>query len=146
MTSGLEINLENYLLVGAILFVFGAVGFLARRNLILLVLSAEMMVQGAALSLAAYSRYHGNLRGQAFVLFLVALAACEAAIALALILVLYRARRSLDVNHWQELREADQPPVVDEEPLPSPPPPPSWPRLPPAGLEPSAPQEEQSHV
>src|SRR5712692_9777293 len=111
--------LHNYLVVGAILFVLGMVGFLTRRNLIVLFLSAEMMLQGVAINLVAFARHHGNLQGQAFTLFIVTVAACEAAIALALILMLYRRRHSLDVSLWQDLREAGQPATVDEEPLPS---------------------------
>jgi NADH-quinone oxidoreductase subunit K len=139
-------QLENYLIVGAILFALGAVGFLARRNLIIMFLSAEMMLQGVALNLVAFARYRGNLQGQVFTLFIIAVAACEAAVALALILMLYKARKSLDVSLWQELREPDQEPVVDEEPLPPPPPPERWPTLTPAGPEPSSPHEEGSHV
>jgi NADH-quinone oxidoreductase subunit K len=141
------VSLENYLMVGAVLFALGAIGFLARRNLIIMFLSAEMMLQGVAINLLAFARYHGNLQGQVFTLFIIAVAACEAAVALALILMLYRARKSLDVSLWQDLREADQEPVVDEEPLPPAPPPPHWPTLPPAGPEPAAPHhEESSHV
>ncbi|MGF1580454.1 MAG: NADH-quinone oxidoreductase subunit NuoK [Gemmataceae bacterium] len=134
-------GLENYLIVGAILFVLGLIGFLARRNMILMFLSAEMMLQGVAINLVAFARYRGNLQGQSFVLFILAVAACEAAIALALILMLYRNRHSLDVSVWQDLREPDQEPTLDddqitpqevEEPLP---------RLTPAGLEPSLSKE-----
>ena len=139
------VNLESYLLVGAALFVLGMVGFLTRRNMILLFLSAEMMLQGVALNLVAFARYHGNLQGQAFVLFLITVAACEAAIALALILMLYRNRHSLDVSLWQDLREPGQEPTVDEEPLPPPQPEAPQPKLTPAGLEPER-EKEPSHV
>ncbi len=139
------LNLENYLGVGAVLFVLGAVGFLARRNLIIMFLSAEMMLQGVALNLTAFARYHGHLGGQVFVLFLLAVAACEAALALALILMLYRSRKSLDVSLWQELREADQGPIVDLEPLPPGPREEPLPHLIAAGREPRQP-EETSHV
>ena len=125
--------LENYLVVGAILFALGMVGFLARRNLIVMFLCAEMMLQGVALNLVAFARYRGNLQGQAFVLFILTVAACEAGIALALILMLYRSRHSLDVSPWQDLREPDQEPIVDEEPLPPPPQEPPLPRLTPSG-------------
>jgi NADH-quinone oxidoreductase subunit K len=74
-------------------------------------------------------------------------AACEAAIALALILILYRNRRALDVSLWQDLREADQEPTVDTEPLPAPPPAPPLPQLTPAGPEPKPSHpRETSHV
>ncbi|HEV2948643.1 MAG TPA: NADH-quinone oxidoreductase subunit NuoK [Gemmataceae bacterium] len=137
--------LQNYLVVGAILFGLGMIGFLARRNFIIMFLSAEMMLQGISINLVAFARYRGNLQGQAFVLFILTVAACEAAIALALILMLYRTRRTLDVSVWQELREPGQEPTVDEEPLPPPPAEPPLPHLTPAGVEPHHPQEA-SHV
>ena len=102
----MTVPLSHYLVVGAVLFVLGAIGFLTRRNLIIMFLSAEMMLQGVALNLVAFARYRGNLHGQVFALFILTVAACEAGIALALILMLYRARRSLDVSLWQDLREA----------------------------------------
>ena len=139
------VPIHHYLVVGAILFALGMIGFLARRNLIVMFLCAEMMLQGVAINVVAFARYRGNLQGQAFVLFIVTVAACEAAIALALILVLFRGRRSLDVSLWQDLREPDQEPTVDEEPLPPPPPEAPLPRLTPAGPEPKHPQET-SHV
>ncbi len=135
--------LVNYLVVGAILFALGAVGFVIRRNLILMFLCAEMMLQGVSLSLAAWGRYHNDFGGQMLVLFIIAVAACEAAIGLALVLVLFRRSGSLDVMAWQELREAELPPVVDREiPEPPPEPPAAWPTLPPAGRTPSLPKEE----
>jgi len=135
--------LVNYLVVGAALVALGAVGFVIRRNLILMFLCAEMMLQGVSLSLAAWGRYYNDFGGQILVLFIIAVAACEAAIALALVLVLFRRRGSLDVMAWQELREAELPPVVDRE-IPEMPaePPPAWPSLPPAGRTPCVPREE----
>jgi NADH-quinone oxidoreductase subunit K len=111
------IGLSHYLAVGAILFGLGLVGFMTRRNLIVMFLSAEMMLQGVALNFVAFSRHHGNLHGQVFTLFVIAVAACEAGIALALFLSLYRRRRSLDVSLWQDLREAGIEEARDEEPL-----------------------------
>ncbi len=139
------VTLQNYLVVGAILFGLGMIGFLARRNFIIMFLSAEMMLQGVAINLVAFGRYCGNLQGQAFVLFILTVAACEAAISLALVLMLYRTRGSLDVSIWQELREPGQDATVDEEPLPPQPVPAPLPKLTPAGLEPPQ-QEEPSHV
>jgi NADH-quinone oxidoreductase subunit K len=139
------VHLENYLILGAILFGLGMIGFLARRNMIIMFLSAEMMLQGVALNLVAFARYRGNLGGQVMTLFMLAVAACEAAIALALILMLFRRRKSLDVSLWQELREPDQDPIVDEDPLPPPPTEEPSPQLTPAGVEPAQPRET-SHV
>ena len=88
-----ELPLHHYLAVGAVLFALGVIGFLARRNLIVMFLCAEMMLQGVAVNLVAFARFRGNLQGQAFTLFIITVAACEAAVALALILMLFRARR-----------------------------------------------------
>ena len=137
--------LENYLVVGAILFALGMVGFLARRNLIVMFLCAEMMLQGVAINLVAFARYRGNLQGQAFVLFILTVAACEAGIALALILMLFKRKGSLDVSLWQELREPGWEPAEDEEPLPLPPSEAPMPTLPISGKEPEHVQEK-SHV
>ena len=140
-----ELPLHHYLAVGAVLFALGAIGFLARRNLIVMFLCAEMMLQGVAVNLVAFARYRGNLEGQAFTLFVITVAACEAAIALALILMLYRAKRSLDVSLWQELREPRQEQIVDEEPLPPEEQETPSPVLTLSGLEPEH-REEKSHV
>jgi NADH-quinone oxidoreductase subunit K len=133
----MTIGLEHYLTVGALLFVLGMVGFLTRRNMIILFLCAEMMLQGVAINLAAFARFHGNLQGQSFILFVITVAACEAAIALALILMLYRSKGSLDVSLWQGLHEKGWEPAEDEEPLPDPPAPEPLPQLTPAGREPA---------
>ena len=139
------VGLQNYLVVGAILFVLGAIGFLSRRNMILMFLSAEMMLQGVAINLVSFAHYRGNLQGQVFVLFMLTVAACEAAIALALVLLLYKSRQTLDVSVWQDLREADIEPIEDEEPLPPAPREVPLPQLTPAGPEPAQPRES-SHV
>ncbi len=102
--------LRNYLLVGAALMALGMLGFLARRNLIVMFLSAEMMLKGSRLTLVGFGRYHGNWTGQVFTIVILTVAACEASIALALILILFNRRSSLDVTLWQEIREPGQPP------------------------------------
>jgi NADH-quinone oxidoreductase subunit K len=136
--------LHHYLVVGAILFILGMIGFLARRNLIIMFLCSEMMLQGVSLNLVAFARYQGNLQGQAFVLFILTVAACEAALALALILMLFKRKGSLDVSLWQDLREPGWEPDEEEEPIPPQPEAP-LPRLTPAGQEPRH-AEEKSHV
>jgi NADH-quinone oxidoreductase subunit K len=137
--------LHHYLIVGAILFALGLIGFLARRNLIIMFLCVEMMLQGVSINLAAFARYRGNLQGQAFILFIVTVAACEAAIALSLILMLYRRQHSLDVSRWQELREPGEAATEDVEPLPPAPREPPLPHLTPSGVEPEH-RPEESHV
>jgi NADH-quinone oxidoreductase subunit K len=125
--------LNDYLIVGALLFTLGLVGFLTRRNLIVMFLCAELMLQGVSLTLVAFSAFHGTWGGQVFAIFSLALAAAEAGIALALFVVLFRRGHSLDVSIWQDLREADQPPVLDESAGGEKSPEPSWPHLPLAG-------------
>ena len=137
--------LSNYLLIGAALMAIGMIGFLARRNLIVMFLSAEMMLQGTALTLVGFGRYHGNWTGQIFTIVILTVAACEASVALALILVLFKRRSSLDVSLWNELREPSLPavaePTVEEEAEPVGPlhGTESYPHLTPAGLEPAHP-------
>lgn len=101
--------LENQLIIGAVLFVLGLVGFLTRRNLILIMLSAELMLHGVSVNLTAFSRWHGNPQGQVFTIFVLTIAACEAGLALSLILTLYQRRKSLDVFLWGNLGEDDLP-------------------------------------
>lgn len=130
--------MHNYVVLGAVLFGLGAVGFITRRNLIVMFLCAEMMLQGVALNLVAFGDTHRNYQGQAFIIFMLTVAACEAGMALAIFLVLYRSRRTLDVSVWQDLRDPGQEAVIDTEPLPPEPSaaPAEYPRLTPAGLEP----------
>lgn len=141
----MTVTLWHFLAVAAALFGIGLVGFLTRRNLITMFLCAEMMLQGVAINFVAFARYHGNLQGQIFVLFILAVAACEAGVALALFLALYRRRRSLDASDWQELRELGVPPAIDEEPLEAPKEEP-LPTLPPAGARPQPTAEEAARV
>jgi NADH-quinone oxidoreductase subunit K len=102
-------SLESQLVIGAILFALGMIGFLTRRNLILIVLSTELMLHGVSLNLTAFGRYHGNPQGQVFTIFVLTIAACEAGLALSLILTLYQRRKSLDVFLWGNLGEEDLP-------------------------------------
>jgi NADH-quinone oxidoreductase subunit K len=132
--------LKNYLLIGAALLAIGVLGFLSRRNLIVMFLSAEMMLQGTALTLVGFGRYHGNWTGVVFTIVILTVAACEAALALALILVLFKQRKSLDVTLWHELRESGLPAtrtsVEEAEPIEAEPGPETYPQLTPAGVEP----------
>jgi NADH-quinone oxidoreductase subunit K len=137
--------LRDYLLVGAALFVLGMLGFLSRRNLIVMFLSAEMMLQGTALSLIGFGRYHGNWTGQIFTILILTVAACEASIGLALIVILYNRRSSLDVTLWQDLRDTNAvatpaSEVIEEaEAIEVVPGLESYPHLTPAGVEPAHP-------
>ena len=99
-----ELILQKYLAVGAILFVIGLIGFMTRRKLIVVFLCTELMFQGVALNLIAFGRYHGNLHGQAFVIFVLVIAAAEASLALGLVVLLFKRRNTLDAEAWRDLK------------------------------------------
>lgn len=103
--SGLsQITLEQYLAVGAIMFCIGLIGFMTRRNLIVMFLCTELMFQGVAINLIAFGAYHRDLAGQAFVIFVLVIAAAEASLALGLVVLLFRQKNTLDADAWRELR------------------------------------------
>jgi len=98
------VDAPAYVVVGALLFSLGVVGFLSRRNLIVIFLSTELMFQGVVVNLVALGRLHANLDGQVFALFLLVIAAVEAGLALALVVLMYRRRGTLDAHAWQTMR------------------------------------------
>jgi NADH-quinone oxidoreductase subunit K len=89
----------------AVLFGIGLVGFLVRRNMILMFLCTELMLQAAAIAFIAFGRMRMDLGGQVFVIFILTVAAAEAALALGLVVLLYRRRETLSAESWQELHE-----------------------------------------
>jgi len=97
------LGLSHYLMTGAVLFVLGLIGFVTRRNLIIMFLCTEMMFQGVAVSLVAFAKFHGNVTGQTFVIFVLTIAAAEAALALGLVVMMFRRRGTLDVEAWQTM-------------------------------------------
>ncbi|MFO0872589.1 MAG: NADH-quinone oxidoreductase subunit NuoK [Phycisphaerales bacterium] len=97
--------LDLVLLLSAALFAIGLVGFLARRNMILMFLCTELMFQAAALAMVAFGRMHMDMSGQVFVIFILTIAAAEAALALGLVVLLYRRRETLSAEAWSELHE-----------------------------------------
>jgi NADH-quinone oxidoreductase subunit K len=99
------LTLGHFLLTSAALFVIGLVGFLTRRNMILMFLCTELMFQGAAIALIAFGRFHLDVSGQVFVIFVLTVAAAEAALALALIVLLYRRKETLSAEAWSELKD-----------------------------------------
>ncbi len=99
-----SLTLAHYLCVAAALFVIGLIGFLTRRNLIIMFLCTELMFQAAGVALVAFGRYHLDFTGQSFVVFILTVAAAEAAMALALVVLLFRRRETLDAEEWQELK------------------------------------------
>ncbi len=95
----MTIGIEHYLTVAAMLFVVGIFGiFLNRKNIIVILMSIELMLLAVNINMVAFSSFMGDLAGQVFVLFILTVAAAEAAIGLAILVVFYRNRGSIDVE------------------------------------------------
>lgn len=94
----MNVGLEHYLVLSAILFCLGLVGVIVRRNLLIIYMSLELMLNAANLALVAFSRFTNNVGGQVFVFFIITVAAAEVAVGLALIVALYRKRQSAHVE------------------------------------------------
>ncbi|MCU4925004.1 NADH-quinone oxidoreductase subunit NuoK [Halobacteria archaeon AArc-dxtr1] len=94
----MTVAIEYYVLLSLALFCIGLFGILTRRNALMFLMSVELMVNAAAINLVAFSLYHGDLTGQLFTLFVLAVAAAEVAVGLGIILVLYRNFRDVDVT------------------------------------------------
>ena len=95
---------ETYLLLSAAVFCIGLFGILTRRNALIFLMSVELMLNAANINLVAFSLQHGNLTGQVFTLFTMALAAAEVAIGIGIILVLYRNFSDVDVTKATTMR------------------------------------------
>ena len=94
----MEPTLSHYLLVSGALFSIGLLGVIVRRNLLIIYMSLELMLNAANLALVAMSRLNGNLDGQVMVFFIITVAAAEVAVGLALIVALYRKRQTAEVD------------------------------------------------
>ena len=93
----MEPTLSQYLMVSGALFAIGLLGVIVRRNLVILYMSLELMLNAANVALVAMSRFNGNLDGQVMVFFIITVAAAEVAVGLALIVALYRKRQTTEV-------------------------------------------------
>ncbi len=100
----LEIPLSHYMTVSVILFTIGALGVIIRRNFIIILMSVEIMLNAANLNLIAFSSYLDSMSGQIVALFVIAVAAAEAAIGLAIIIVVFRDRASTNVDEMNLLK------------------------------------------
>ena len=97
--------IRTALVISAVLFSLGVIGFLSRRNLIMMFLCTELMFQAAALAFIAFGRQHMEPSGQVFVIFILTIAAAEAALALGLVVLLFRRRATLSTEVWADLSE-----------------------------------------
>lgn len=114
---GTGMPIEWPIFLGLALFAVGLVGVTCRRNILLMLLSVEIMLNAANLVLVSFSRVHNDLSGQVFVFFSMTVAAAEVAVGLAIVIAVYRLRQSTNVNDAADLRDIDWgpvPPVVLE--------------------------------
>jgi len=93
-----------YLILGAVLFLIGTLGFFIKRNMIALLLSIEIMLNAVNLTFVAFSAQHAQISGQVFVFFVLVVAASEAAVGLALVIAIFRNRESLNVDRSNLLK------------------------------------------
>jgi NADH-quinone oxidoreductase subunit K len=98
------VTVQHYLLLSGLLFAVGLAGVLFRRNIIIILMCLELMLSAANLAFVTFSRHHNNLQGQVMVFFSIAVAAAEAAVALSILIALFRARKGIDVEDAVELK------------------------------------------
>jgi NADH:ubiquinone oxidoreductase subunit K len=94
---------NNFLLLGAVLFCIGVYGVLARRNAVLVLMSVELILNAVNLNLVAFALMHGNVDGQVFAIFVIAVAAAEVGVGLGMVILVYRNRRSISLDELSEM-------------------------------------------
>jgi NADH-quinone oxidoreductase subunit K len=99
------VPLQWYLMLAAILFGVGLVGVLIKRNALIVMMCIELMLNAANLTFLAFARQQGNVGGHAIAFFVIAVAAAEAAVGLAIVIAIYRTRGSIDIDEVRALRE-----------------------------------------
>jgi NADH:ubiquinone oxidoreductase subunit K len=99
-----ELLLNQFLLLGAVLFCIGVYGVLARRNAVLVLMSIELILNAVNINLIAFGAIHGSVAGAVFALFVIAIAAAEVGVGLAIVLLIYRNRRSVDLDDLAEMK------------------------------------------
>lgn len=98
------VTLNHYILLASVLFGIGAIGFVTRRNAIILFMSVELMLNAVNLMLVAFSRFKADMAGQVMVLFIYAVAAAEVAVGLAILISLFRHVKGVDINRFNLLK------------------------------------------
>jgi NADH-quinone oxidoreductase subunit K len=99
-----EVTIEWYIILSTLLFSMGAVGVLLRRNAIIIFMSIELMLNSANLLFVAFARHLNDLDGQVFVFFVITVAAAEVAVGLALIVAIFRSKRSINIDELHMLK------------------------------------------
>lgn len=106
------VPLEKGVVLGAILFSIGLAGVTCRRNVLIMLLSVEIMLNAANVVLVTFSKVHGDLTGQIFPFFAMVVAAAEVSVGLAIVVAVYRLRNTTDVGETQDLKDVDYGPVT----------------------------------
>jgi len=96
--------IAQYLIVSAALFAIGAFGVLARRNLLIILMSVEIMLNGVNIALLAFARLHGSTAGQVFVLMVMGVAAAEVSVGLAILIAVFRSRGTLNIEEIKTMK------------------------------------------
>jgi NADH:ubiquinone oxidoreductase subunit K len=99
-----DLLLNQFLLLGAVLFCIGVYGALARRNAVLVLMSIELILNSVNINLVAFGAMHGSVAGAVFALFIIAIAAAEVGVGLAIVLLIYRNRKSVDLDDMAEMK------------------------------------------
>jgi NADH-quinone oxidoreductase subunit K len=99
------VPVTHFLYLALALFTIGMVGVLVRRNILIVLMSIELMLNGANVALVTFSRMWGNMEGQVLAMFVIAVAAAEAAVGLAIVVSLFRARTGTDIDDLSTLRD-----------------------------------------
>ncbi len=99
-----NIGLEHYLVLSALLFAMGMAGVLLRRNIIVLLMSVELMLNAVNISFVAFSKYNSNIEGQIMVFFVMTIAAAEAAVGLALAVSIFKRFKEVNIRFFEHLR------------------------------------------
>lgn len=95
---------NNFLLLGAVLFCIGIYGVIARKNAVMVLMSVELILNAVNLNLLAFSQLHGNVDGNIFALYIIAVAAAEVGVGLAMVLLVYRNRKSIALDELSEMK------------------------------------------
>ncbi|NQY99180.1 MAG: NADH-quinone oxidoreductase subunit NuoK [Bdellovibrionales bacterium] len=100
----LNVGLNHYLILSALLFTMGMIGVLMRKNVIVILMGIELMLNAVNLSFISFSSYSGNLNGQIMVFFVMTIAAAEAAVGLALAVAIYKRYKEINIRFFEQLR------------------------------------------
>ena len=131
------LQLNEILMLSSGMFVLGLIGFLTRKNMILMFLAVELMLAAVAINFVAFGSRLGLQQGQLFAVLILTVASCEAAIGLALVVAMYKRKSTLDISQWDSLHEVEPPKLaesgeIEDDNIHD------YPTLAPAGLAPNA--------